>query len=165
MRRGRQTRRKRQRGGSPVEPVEELAGRPFRSQLKVILRDGRQAAGQLVKREAMIDAPNVEWPIPQDFRTLICFDPDAPARAWLHWLVVNCDGSGPHSGNTFMEWAPPDPPSGIHRYYVCLFQHSARVADEDRPTQRGYFKVKEFLDTYGMRPVAATMVKVRSQRV
>ena len=163
-RRRRFSRRRRLRGGAQANIPEELIDRTTSVQLPIMFGTSRVMNGQLLSQVTTKDAPAVEWDAPTgDFRTLLCFDPDAPARAWCHWLVVNCDGGAPLSGETLMDWAPPAPPSGIHRYYVCLFSHTSRVTTEDAPTQRGYFKVRPFLEKYGMRPVAYTMFRVKSR--
>jgi hypothetical protein len=129
--------------------------------------NGRTADGSIFQRADTIQEPTVKWtpPDPSDtypFITLICFDPDAKARSWLHWLIVNATGDSPLSGETFMEWEPPAPPSGtgIHRYYFCIFKHPAKVIPDAQPKERGYFDVRKLVDEYRMEPVADSMIKV-----
>jgi hypothetical protein len=152
-------RRRLHAGGVAAVPM--LPG-VFPATLDVTLNDGAKAAGQLVVAAVAKPEPQVSWaPVPNTFYTLICFDPDAPAAAWLHWLVVNIEGGGPAAGQTLVPWAPPTPPSGIHRYYFCLFSHDARVI-APAPKERGYFKPAEFVAKSGLKPVAAVFYRVRA---
>lgn len=155
-RRNRKT-RKLKRGGA----ANTFEGITFPQTLSIRFHGVQPLPGQLVQQQKTIAEPTVEWAEPQgEFRTLICVDPDAPARIWCHWLIVNADGIYPSTGETFLAWAPPTPPSGVHRYYFCLFGHTAKVLDEDRKEERGYFQLNQFLDKYRMRPIAANMIKV-----
>ena len=158
-----QTRRRGQRGGADLPP--ELAGMKFPEKLALTISDGTAPpTNSLVPIQAAKSEPTVNWsePTPGNFRTLICFDPDAAANSWLHWLVANCTRDTPLSGSTFMPWAPPTPPSGIHRYYFALFEHAARIPVEATPKERGYFGVKQFIKEYGLEPVAFAMFRVKS---
>ena len=154
--------RRRLRGGATNIPAE--LAKVWKQPAQLQLRFGPEPVsnGQLLSKMMTTNAPAVNWSAPADgqFRTLLCFDPDAPARAWCHWLIVNCDGSGPLSGETFMEWNAPAPPSGTHRYFVCLFEHPSRVTEDDRPKEPGYFKVQPFINTYGMRLDSVIMFRV-----
>lgn len=72
------------------------------------------------------------------------------------------DGSSIATGDTLVPWAPPSPPSGIHRYYALLFRHESRVV-EVAPKERGYFRVADFVQKAGLQPVAAAMWRVRAE--
>ncbi|XP_051199491.1 protein MOTHER of FT and TFL1 homolog 1 [Lolium perenne] len=70
-----------------------------------------------------------------DLFTLVMTDPDAPSpseptmKEWLHWLVVNIPGgSDPSQGQEVVPYMAPQPPLGIHRYVLVLYQQKARVA-------------------------------------
>jgi phosphatidylethanolamine-binding protein (PEBP) family uncharacterized protein len=159
--RSRRSRRMRQTKGGERLTLGSLI---FLSALSVRFQNGAAATGAIIPLEATHSEPAVSWspPAPGVFRTLLCVDPDASAPAWLHWLVVNAEGDGPGSGTTFVPWAPPSPPAGtgVHRYYFCLFEHEAAVVAEEKPMERGYFKMEDFVRRNGMRPVAAAMVKL-----
>lgn len=72
--------------------------------------------------------------IPSGTRTLalIVDDPDAPGRAWVHWLLYNIppirkisrnNCLGIHGKNDFgkLSYGGPCPPSGVHRYFFKLY--------------------------------------------
>lgn len=148
------------KGGVPAVP---MLTDTFLGSLDVTLNDGTKAAGQIVTAAAAKPESQVSWQATHNtFYTLLCFDPDAPAAAWLHWLVANIEGASPAAGQTLVPWAPPTPPSGIHRYYFCLFSHDARVV-APAPKERGYFKPAEFVKQSGLTPVAAAFYKVRAE--
>lgn len=72
---------------------------------------------------------------------LIVDDPDAPAGAWLHWIVWNIDPRtasiperavpfGASQGTTDFHdrsYGGPCPPSGTHRYYFKLYALDTRL--------------------------------------
>lgn len=83
-------------------------------------------------------SPDLSWSdVPDGTRSfiLIVHDPDAPAKDWLHWLVVDISattrsvaaGVVPAGGrqlpNDFqrVEWGGPCPPNGVHRYFFELY--------------------------------------------
>ena len=82
--------------------------------------------------------------IPEKTRTLalIVDDPDAPAGAWVHWVVWNIgagtkeipEDSVPQGAiqgtNDFgkQRYGGPCPPSGTHRYYFKLYALDASLA-------------------------------------
>ena len=167
-RKTRRGRRAKQRGGAAeLPPVEELGGFQFQAEpLSIKFSNGRTADGSVFPQADTVQEPTAMWttPDPSRFRTLICFDPDAKARSWLHWLVVNATGDSPMSGERFMEWEAPKPPPGTatHRYYFCLFEHSTKVRPDSEPKERGFFDVTLFLKEYGMRPISYAMIKVNA---
>jgi phosphatidylethanolamine-binding protein (PEBP) family uncharacterized protein len=156
-RRNRKT-RKLKRGGA----ANTFEGITFPKTLILKFPEVQPTNGQLVQRSKTVPEPMVEWvaPPPGEFRTLICVDPDAPARMWCHWLIVNADGTLPSTGETVLHWAPPTPPSGVHRYYFCLFAHSAKIL-EDATKERGYFNFSEFVQTNGLHPLASIFIRVK----
>ncbi len=158
--------RTRSRGGAGTAvPIAESKSIAFPATLSVLLGDGSPAAEQIVSLQVAKPEPQVSWSAPPSpFYTLMVIDPDAPAKpSWLHWLVVNIDGSSTATGETLVSWAPPSPPSGIHRYYACLFRHEARVI-APAPKERGYFRPAEFIAANGLQPVAAAMWRTRAPK-
>lgn len=154
--------RRRLRGGAARIQVPGIG--PFPSLLSVTLGDGSVATGQgfAANAPAIRTEPRASWDArPGALYTLMCIDPDAVAPAWLHMLVTNIDGGSPAAGETVVPWAPPTPPSGTHRYYMCLFEHGSAVV-QPAPKERGYFKPADYIRTGGLRPVAAAMWQVRA---
>ena len=84
-------------------------------------------------------SPQIAWTKgPDDTRsyTLICDDPDAPAKTWVHWLVYNMppsvteipENSKPMKDVMYgttdfrrMDYGGPCPPSGIHHYHFKVY--------------------------------------------
>lgn len=58
--------------------------------------------------------------------TIIMFDPDAVGGNKLHWLVANIRDREP--GMTVLPYAPPNPPSGVHRYIIGVFEHNQPIS-------------------------------------
>lgn len=87
-------------------------------------------------------SPPLQWSdVPAGVKSfaLICDDPDAPGRVWVHWVLFNIppdtrelnaaptgkvDIPGAVQGkNDFKKlgYGGPSPPSGTHRYYFKLY--------------------------------------------
>ena len=100
---------------------------------------------------------------PGKLLTFLMSDPDAPARAWLHWLVVNIPGDSPslEEGDSIMTYAPPSPPSGIHRYIFTLYEQPSSIMVEP-PSQRGNFNVVAFENKYTLTKVQSKQIRVPS---
>lgn len=73
--------------------------------------------------------------------TLIMSDPDAPQADWLHWLVINNNGT---QKQEIVSYTPPTPPSGTHRYifYLCIQPTTLKIR---APAQRGNFNTQKFI--------------------
>ncbi len=88
-------------------------------------------------------SPDLVWSDPPEDTAsfaLICDDPDAPAKTWVHWLAWNIpagarrlaegiqrlpelpDGTRQGSNDSRrLGYGGPCPPSGTHRYYFRLY--------------------------------------------
>ena len=88
-------------------------------------------------------SPPLQWVgLPEGTQSLalICDDPDAPGRRWVHWVIYNIpadlngleqglptdeviEGVGTQGENSWKEigWDGPQPPNGTHRYYFKLY--------------------------------------------
>ena len=103
-------------------------------------------AGEMIPKQYTCDGRDVSPPlawkdIPDGTKSLalICDDPDAPGKTWVHWVIFNLpadsDGlpeqvppernleNGARQGkNDFRRigYGGPCPPGGIHRYYFKL---------------------------------------------
>jgi Raf kinase inhibitor-like YbhB/YbcL family protein len=94
-------------------------------------------------------SPPLAWTDPPESTAsfaLICDDPDAPSRTWVHWLVWNIPpaerrlaqgipksaelpGGARQGTNDFrrLGYGGPCPPSGTHRYFFRLFALDATL--------------------------------------
>jgi hypothetical protein len=103
--------------------------------------------GGMIPRQYTCDgantSPPIEWDgLPTDAETiaLICDDPDAPAKVWVHWVAFDVPatrsglpeavppqetipGGGRQGTNNFGQvgYGGPCPPSGTHRYYFKVY--------------------------------------------
>ena len=155
MRKGSRTRRKRRsRGGGAQLTLKFPSGTIVASGTPLLPQAAVQ--GQPAVSGAAAATPGL--------KTIISWDPDAPAGTWLHWLVVNVPGSfDPSKGTTVVPWAPPTPPKGTgqHRYFFTVFdQTSPTPISAPAPEARAGFSPDSFAKTYGLRKLATTVFKV-----
>ena len=107
-----------------------------------------------------VEQPNIRYSkSPQEFSTLLIWDPDAPAKSYIHWLIVNIPGSQISAGQEILPYKPPTPPSGTHRYFVTLYNQSGKI-NVSTPRDRGYFNVPAFEKKFGLSKFGEKMVKV-----
>lgn len=88
-------------------------------------------------------SPPIEWTnVPEGTKTIaiVCDDPDAPMKTWVHWVIFNIAGdvsrlaesvppekeleNGARQGmNDFHKvgYGGPCPPSGMHRYFFKIY--------------------------------------------
>ena len=107
--------------------------------------------------------PHIYWPAPTagEMYTLISWDPDAPEKSYLHWLVVNCEGKGPESGESLQDWNGPSPPKDQdHRYYFRVFKQNAKITPAPINKRTG-FNVDEFAQQNGLTALADKMMRVK----
>jgi Raf kinase inhibitor-like YbhB/YbcL family protein len=82
-------------------------------------------------------SPPLSWSgVPEGAKSLalICDDPDAPGKTWVHWVLFSVParetlpGGGAQGTNDFRKigYGGPCPPGGTHRY---MFRLSALDAD------------------------------------
>lgn len=103
--------------------------------------------GEMIPKQYTCDGRDVSPPlvwenIPEGTKSLalICDDPDAPGKTWVHWVIFNLPAdseglpeqvpaernleNGARQGkNDFRRigYGGPCPPGGIHRYYFKLY--------------------------------------------
>ena len=103
--------------------------------------------GEMIPSKYTCDGANVSPPlswsgVPANAKTLalICDDPDAPGKTWVHWVVYDLPAStsslpenvskeenlaaGGKQGTTDFKkigYGGPCPPSGTHRYYFKIY--------------------------------------------
>lgn len=109
--------------------------------------------GQMIPSQYTCDGSNISPPLswsstPDGTKTwaLVCDDPDAPAKTWVHWVIYNIDASitqlrehlpttdtlqnGAYQGlNDFGHYGygGPCPPSGTHHYRFTLYAVDAKL--------------------------------------
>ena len=98
--------------------------------------------GEMIPTKYTCDGENISPPlefvdVPEETKSLVLImdDPDAPQEVFTHWIVYKIDpettsvteGKNPAYATIGLnsagkaEYAPPCPPSDIHRYYFRLY--------------------------------------------
>jgi Raf kinase inhibitor-like YbhB/YbcL family protein len=102
-------------------------------------------------------SPPLEWSgVPQTTKSLalICEDPDAPGKTWVHWVVFDLPasrtslpenvppqetiaGGGKQGMNDFKKigYGGPCPPSGTHRYFFKIYAVDAELNLDGQTTK------------------------------
>ena len=111
------------------------------------------AAGGAIPRPYTCDgrdvSPPLSWtglPADTSALALICDDPDAPGKTWVHWVLFNLPAvmrelpegwppkaeapAGLQGTNDFRKigYGGPCPPSGTHRYFFKLYALDSELA-------------------------------------
>ncbi|MDD5569587.1 MAG: YbhB/YbcL family Raf kinase inhibitor-like protein [Bacteroidales bacterium] len=115
--------------------------------MKIVLKSNGFNDGEMMPAKFTCDgeniSPQLSWDsVPEKTKTfaIICDDPDAPMRAWVHWVIFNIPANmkelkegmkknsilenGIKQGTTdFGEtgYGGPCPPSDTHRYYFKIY--------------------------------------------
>lgn len=121
----------------------------------------------------------------QKLYTVLMLDPDAPSHAnpimadWLHLGLANIKPQALNNGidlnidsnntgfNTFMAYAPPNPPpgSGFHRYqFILLEQPGEKPIKLPKILSRAKFNRKKFIADYQLKEVTETFFKTVNSR-
>jgi len=123
-------------------------------------------------------SPPLQWSgLPQNAKTvvLICDDPDAPAKTWVHWVVYDLPANvttlpeavpaverppvgGKQGKNDFGKtgYGGPCPPGGTHRYFFKLYAIDTETSLEPATSKDQVLKAieghilaqGEFIGTY-----------------
>lgn len=103
---------------------------------------------------------------PTPLHTLIMHDPDAPghsnANPWLHWLVINIPGSDFSQGQQLLEYSPPAPPSGVHKYKFTLYEQRFGSVAPSAP-KAANFDLKTFIRVNSLIQVDEVYMRVAAQ--
>lgn len=96
--------------------------------------------------------------------TLVCWDPDAPKKSFLHWLIINCAAADNADGKVVNSWAPPSPPPGTgeHRYIIGLFKQNGPI-DVPELSDRTGFNPTAFATQHGLTPLAYKGFRVKAE--
>ena len=94
------------------------------------IRDSSQNLPNLsnVNTNLLVVNPTVTVP-PGYSGHLIMYDPDAPNPAanphiFVHW-IMKFNGNG--NGNVLIDYAPPSPPIGTHRYFFIFLENNSNI--------------------------------------
>ena len=90
-------------------------------------------------------------PTPPTMYTILCWDPDAVKKSFLHWLIVNCTTADNSDGKVLASWSAPSPPPGTgqHRYIFGLFSQQAPIKIAEI-TDRTNFNPTTFATQHGL---------------
>jgi Raf kinase inhibitor-like YbhB/YbcL family protein len=124
---------------SATQPVSD-------DQMSIKLTSAAFNEGEMIPKQYTCDGANISPPlswlgVPANAKTiaLICDDPDAPGKTWVHWVVYDLPAAtnslpenvtkepkldGGKQGTTDFKkigYGGPCPPSGTHRYFFKLY--------------------------------------------
>jgi Raf kinase inhibitor-like YbhB/YbcL family protein len=142
---------------APPPPTNSPAG----NTMEIKLTSAAFKEGQVIPPQYTCDgvnvSPGLEWSgVPKSAQTvaIICDDPDAPAGAWVHWVLYNLPAEniglvenlpatpslkagGFQGKNDFgkIGYGGPCPPSGTHRYFFKIY-----ALDSELPLKAGATK-------------------------
>ena len=137
----------------------------------MLLTSSAFGAGEMIPKQYTCDGKNVSPPlswtdIPEGTKSLalICDDPDAPGRTWVHWVLFNLPAeaagipeqvppagtleNGARQGiNDFRRigYGGPCPPGGTHRYYFKLYALDSFLESDPGITKN---ELLEIMDTH-----------------
>jgi phosphatidylethanolamine-binding protein (PEBP) family uncharacterized protein len=163
-RKQKQKRTRKQRGGNIIGLLDNADGVPIQNAppIDFIVKFGPSSTktasdfGNSIEITESKPEPRVFWKVlsPDTMYTVICWDPDAKEKSWLHWLYVNCKNGSLEHGIEVVDWSPPTPPkgSGLHRYIFGLFQQKGQLT-LDAPPHAG-FHVANFAAQHNLTPIA-----------
>ena len=161
-----------QRGGAPTGLLDNADSVPMvnQSPIEFHVKFGPSSShsannmGSMLTVEQSQPEPHTYWTAPpaNTLYTLVCWDPDAQQKSWLHWLVINCKEDTPKSGDLVVDWFPPSPPkgSGPHRYIFGLFQQAAPIKAHMK--SGGGFHMTNFAAQHKLRPLAYKGIRVNA---
>lgn len=102
----------------------------------------------------------------EKYYTIIMVDPDAPAKYWLHWLIIN-------NKEVVANYEAPNPPKdhGLHRYFFYLLEQPNILKKEDVQNyigekilaERGYFNFGDFSNYYQLKNIDVTYFRTENK--
>src|SRR6266508_4101097 len=145
------------RSGSEVANANKSSG----GKVAIKLTSTAFQDGGMIPAKYTCDGTNVSPPLewsdaPQTTKSLalICDDPDAPGKTWVHWVVFDLPGGrtslpenvppqnaiaagGKQGTNDFKKngYGAPCPPSGMHRYFVKIYALDAELKLDSKTTK------------------------------
>lgn len=134
-------------------------------ELEVYFNNNKIKNKQIMPLETVQMQPQIKFNLESNkFYTILMVDPDAPSKDnpiykyVLHWLVYN-------NNEIAVNFMPPAPPSksGLHRYYICLFEQPNKIRESIKKYPRHNFSVKDFVKQYNLNLVSCVMFKTESK--
>jgi len=127
------------------------------------------AEGGMIPKKYTCDGPNVSPPlswsgVPKGAKSLalICDDPDAPSKTWVHWVIFNIpadtagfpehmpgDSTLPNGARNGISdfgkfgYGGPCPPGGTHRYFFKLYALDTTLNLSGRITKKDLLAAME----------------------
>ena len=153
----------------PETTPAEKRSEPGNEKMSIKVTSTAFADGEMMPKQYTCDGANVSPPlswsgVPASAKALaiICDDPDAPGKTWVHWVVYDLPasltsltekiatateltGGGKQGMNDFKKigYGGPCPPSGTHRYYFKLYALDAATALKPGATKDQLLKAME----------------------
>lgn len=107
-----------------------------KQQCKVFFESGKKAeGGNLLTPSEVKTQPLVQWKAkPKKFYTVCMCDPDAAAKEWQHWLVVNVPGNNVCQGEVLSDYIGSGPLQGTgpHRYVFLVYLQPKKLDFEEQ---------------------------------
>ena len=110
-------------------------------------------------RRLLTTIPSITYPRNDVLYTLVMLDPDVPNgmdhdgnSPYLHWWISNANSGG---ADTWVQYVPPTPPRGTHRYIFYLFEQQGEVSHvpvAGFPTTRDNFDIHRWTRIFGLKP-------------
>ena len=159
-------------GGGGLKPLLEAADAPpitnqaqvdFNVRFQPSLKAREDGPTFTTYQTAHEPYPVWSAPTPPTMYSIICWDPDAPKKSFLHWLIVNCTTADNSDGVVVASWSPPSPPPGTgeHRYVLGLFKHENKIITPEIVDRTG-FNPTTFASQNGLTPVAYRGFRVKA---
>ncbi len=91
---------------------------------------------------------NVSWSAdPRKLYTIVVYDTTASV---VHFLAVNIPGNEVSRGEILLPYQPPNPPSGIHDYFIDILIQPEPITGLGSSLERKGVNVPEFEHSYGL---------------
>jgi Raf kinase inhibitor-like YbhB/YbcL family protein len=149
------------RSGSEVGNANVAANERPGEKVAIKLTSTAFPGGGMIPAKYTCDGTNVSPPLewsdaPQTTKSLalICDDPDAPGKTWVHWVVFDLSagrrslpenvppqdtiaGGGKQGTNDFKKigYGGPCPPSGTHRYFFKIYALDTELKLDSKATK------------------------------
>ena len=141
--------------GSDAPPITDQARIDFNVRFQPTVKAREDGPTFTTYQTAHEPYPVWSTPTPPTQYAIICWDPDAQKKSFLHWLVINCTTADNSDGKVICSWHPPSPPPGTgeHRYIIGLFKQGGPIQVPDISDRAG-FNPTSFATQHNIQAVA-----------